>query len=295
MKVIKFSEKYIDDVFQIQQKAYKPLFDKYKDTDTNPYMEGKEEILAKYTRNGTCGYVFIENEIPVGAVRIIVRGDVCKVSALAVLPEYQNRGIAQTALKEIEKIHSGCNCWILDTILQEKGNCHLYEKLGYIRIGAPKKINDNLTLVDYKKIKNLEIRKITENDYTNVCALYNNELNIKITQPKFNARVKYILENNNHNIFVAAYSGKVVGFITFEKAMAIECDYVKINGIAVNENYQGQGIGSQLISRAETYAKEHNIDLIILNSSIQKEQTHRFYEKLGYVKSSYCFRRNLEE
>lgn len=151
MEVIKFSEEYINEVFDIQRAAYKPLFDKYRDEETNPYMETKEEVLQKYTKPGTQGYIFIENSSAVGAVRIIMRGDVCKVSALAVLPEYQNRGIAQQALKEIEKIHCNCKCWGLDTILQEKGNCHLYEKLGYSRIGEPKVINDKLTLVDYIK------------------------------------------------------------------------------------------------------------------------------------------------
>ena len=151
MIVRKFSKENIDDVFRIQQAAYKPLFEKYQDTETNPYMETREDILMKYTRAGTQGYIFVENNIIVGAVRIITRGDVCKVSALAVLPEYQNRGIAQRAMKEIEKIHVDCKCWGLDTILQEKANCHLYEKLGYSRIGEPKIINDKLTLVDYIK------------------------------------------------------------------------------------------------------------------------------------------------
>ena len=151
VEIINFRKDLIDDVFNIQQKAYKPLFDKYQDKETNPYLESKEDVLAKYIRNNTCGYVFMENGVPVGAVRILFRDNICKVSALAVLPEYQNRGIAQAALKEIEKIHVNCDCWVLDTILQEQGNCHLYEKLGYIRIGEPRKINDKLTLVDYKK------------------------------------------------------------------------------------------------------------------------------------------------
>lgn len=151
VKVIEFQKELIDAVFDIQQKAYKPLFDKYHDTNTSPYLESKKDVLEKYTRPGTYGYVFLEEGIPVGAVRIIVRGDICKVSALAVLPEYQNRGIAQAALKEIESIHSGCKCWILDTIFQEKGNCHLYEKLGYIGIGEPQAVNDDLTLINYKK------------------------------------------------------------------------------------------------------------------------------------------------
>lgn len=151
MKVIKFTDEYIDDVFDIQQKAYKPLFDKYQDKETNPYMETKEEMIAKYTRPNTYGYVFIEDDAAVGAVRISVRDDICRVSALAVLPEYQNKGIAQTALKNIENMYSGAKMWILDTIMQEKGNCHLYEKLGYVRTGAPKPINDNLILIDYVK------------------------------------------------------------------------------------------------------------------------------------------------
>lgn len=151
IEVIKFQKEFLDAVFDIQKKAYKPLFDKYHDTNTSPYLESKEEVLEKYTRPGTSGYVFIDKELPVGAVRIIARGDVCKVSALAVLPEYQNRGIAQAALKEIERLHSDCKCWILDTILQEKGNCHLYEKLGYVKIGESQAINNYLTLINYKK------------------------------------------------------------------------------------------------------------------------------------------------
>lgn len=152
IKVIEFQKELVDAVFDIQLKAYKPLFDKYHDTNTSPYLESKEEVLEKYTRPGTSGYVFLDKKIPVGAVRIIARGDVCKVSALAVLPEYQNRGIAQAALKEIESMYSGCKCWILDTILEEKGNCHLYEKLGYIKIGEPQAVNDRLTLINYKKV-----------------------------------------------------------------------------------------------------------------------------------------------
>lgn len=151
MEVVRFSEAYLDDVFLIQQKAYSPLYEKYHDEETNPYLESKELVHKKYTRPGNYGYVFLEDGLAVGAVRIIPTDDVCKVSALAVLPEYQNRGIAQTALREIEEIHSNARLWVLDTLMQEKGNCHLYEKLGYVRVGEPRVINDKLTLVDYEK------------------------------------------------------------------------------------------------------------------------------------------------
>ena len=43
------------------------------------------------------------------------------------MPEYRNKGYAQIAIREAEKIH-GVGNWSLDTILQEKGNLYLYEK-----------------------------------------------------------------------------------------------------------------------------------------------------------------------
>lgn len=151
MQVINFTPEMIDAVFDIQQKAYKPLFDKYNDPETNPCMESRETVLAKYTCPGTDGYVFIVDNRPVGSVRVIVRGDTCKISALAVLPEYQNRGIAQSAMREIEGKYAGVKKWVLDTLAKEPGNCHLYEKLGYVRTGEYKVINDRLTIVDYEK------------------------------------------------------------------------------------------------------------------------------------------------
>ena len=45
----------------------------------------------------------------------------------------------------------GKNNWMLDTILEERGNCHLYEKMGYKRTGEYKKISDIQTLVYYEK------------------------------------------------------------------------------------------------------------------------------------------------
>lgn len=152
MEITTFTPDLLNAVYDIQRKAYKPLYEKYHD-DLNPYTETKETVLAKYTRPNTTGYVFFEGENPVGACRIIETSDVCKVAAMGVLPEYQGKGIAQKAMLKIEKMHSSAKKWVLDTIMQEAGNCHLYEKLSYVRIGEPKIINENLTLVDYEKRK----------------------------------------------------------------------------------------------------------------------------------------------
>ncbi len=41
--------------------------------------------------------------------------------------------------------------WELVTILEEERNCYLYEKMGYVKTGVSKKLNENITLIFYKK------------------------------------------------------------------------------------------------------------------------------------------------
>ena len=121
MEIVEFKENDIDIVFEIQRAAYKPLYEKYHDDSSNPYMENKETILRKYMRPSAKGYLFIKDGEIVGTVRINLRPEnKCgKISALAVHPQHQGQGIAQEALLKIEKMHNDIECWVLDTILQE--------------------------------------------------------------------------------------------------------------------------------------------------------------------------------
>ena len=73
-----------------------------------------------------------------------------RISPIFIMPEYRNKGYAQQAIEEAERIH-GKRFWKLDTILQETGNCYLYEKLGYHQTGKTEQINDRMTIVFYDK------------------------------------------------------------------------------------------------------------------------------------------------
>ena len=67
------------------------------------------------------------------------------------MPELQGQGIAQKALTILESVFADARVWELETILQEKRNCHLYEKLGFRQTGECRVINDNMTIVGYEK------------------------------------------------------------------------------------------------------------------------------------------------
>jgi predicted acetyltransferase len=88
-------------------------------------MAGLEQPWTKY-------YFITAGGIKVGAIRVVDKknGSRKRISPIWIMQDYRNKGYAQQAILEAEKIY-GSDHWCLNTILQEKGNLHLYEKLGY--------------------------------------------------------------------------------------------------------------------------------------------------------------------
>ena len=59
-------------------------------------------------------------------------------------------------LLEIERLHPDIERWFLDTIKEEAGNCHLYEKIGYKKTGKSEAVNEKMTLVFYEKNRQMD-------------------------------------------------------------------------------------------------------------------------------------------
>ena len=139
-------------LWKMQINAFKSLLEKYQDFETSPGAETKEKIEDKLLQDYTFFYYIYVDEIITGAVRVVDKKDGSRkrVAPIFIMEQYRNKGIAQKVFSEIERIH-GENNWKLDTIFQEKGNCYLYEKLGYKRVGDLEKINDKMDIVYYIK------------------------------------------------------------------------------------------------------------------------------------------------
>ncbi len=153
MKLVRIGIEEAEKLWEMQVAAFQELYEKYQDTETSPAAEKIDKIQMRLNQSFTY-YYFIEVEgNTVGAIRIVdekEEGKAKRISPVFVMPEYRNKGYAQKAMQLAEEIHGSSN-WELNTILQEKGNCHLYEKMGYYRTGKTEVINDKLTLLFYKK------------------------------------------------------------------------------------------------------------------------------------------------
>ena len=136
----------------MQQKAFADLLAKYQDYDMSPATESLEKIKWKIAHTGSYYYFIRVGEETVGGIRIVDTGDGSRkrISPLYILQDHRGKGYAQAAILEAERIH-GANHWQLDTILQETGNCYLYEKMGYHQTGHQTVIKENMTIVDYEK------------------------------------------------------------------------------------------------------------------------------------------------
>ena len=153
MKLVKADKSDLETILQMQIKAFMPMLEKYRDYETSPANEKYEDILFRFNQPQTT-YYFIEVDCQkVGVIRIVDFKDEStrkRISPIFIMSEYRNKGYAQQAIAEAERLH-GAENWSLDTILQEEGNCYLYEKLGYRKTGRTEKINYRLTLVFYEK------------------------------------------------------------------------------------------------------------------------------------------------
>ena len=136
----------------MQKNAFAELLKKYRDHDMSPATETLEKIKWKLTHPGSYYYFIKVGEETVGGIRVVDLGDGSRkrISPLYILPQHRGKGYAQAAMLEAEGIH-GPEHWQLDTILQEAGNCYLYEKMGYRQTGCQRVIKENMTIVDYEK------------------------------------------------------------------------------------------------------------------------------------------------
>ncbi|MCM3163205.1 GNAT family N-acetyltransferase [Metabacillus litoralis] len=154
MKVIleKATANNAKEIFDIQVEAFMPLLDKYKDYESNPANESIEKVVSRINRPDGGFYKIVADNKLVGAICIFTNEETqFWISPMFILPTYQGKGIAQKAIQLIEDMFPQATSWELATLLEEERNCYLYEKIGYKKTGITKKINDNATLIFYKK------------------------------------------------------------------------------------------------------------------------------------------------
>ncbi|CAM3899052.1 GNAT family N-acetyltransferase [Mesobacillus thioparans] len=142
------------ELLTLQKEVFMPLYKKYNDHETSPVTQTMERFSAKFERGDYYKILFDGNLA--GSVHVYEKSPgLMRLHIINILESCQNRGIAQQVMKRLELMHPEADAWELDTILTEERNCYLYEKMGYRRTGESKEINEDMSIIRYRKESNL--------------------------------------------------------------------------------------------------------------------------------------------
>lgn len=138
----------------------------------------------------------------------------------------------------------------------------------------------------------VEIRKVTENDFEKVYPLFeqlwpNKELDKDALRIVFDRGVN----SDTDVLFCLVYYGEVIGFCAYAIVNNLwQAGYISyMYAMVVDEKYRGKGFGTMLINEAIQDSKNKGLKRLELDSGFHREKAHEFYMKLGFEKRAFLF------
>lgn len=131
------------------------------------------------------------------------------------------------------------------------------------------------------------IRNIKIEDTEAIQRICNISLGYSVSIETVMRQIQKLSEDVNHH-YVYVYEDeklqKVVGFVHAEVYESLY-SYAGLNilGLAVLPEFQGKGIGKELMHYLEVNAKNDSVSFVRLNSADYRVEAHKFYESIGYV------------
>ena len=275
-------------IHDIKYKAFLPLYEKYHDDETNPIKEPIDKTVRLINQDYT-DYLLIKYQGSiVGGIRIVHKDTgIFRISPLFILPEYQNIGIASTALELVFEKYPDAVVWRLSTILQETCNCRFYEKLGFVRNSFVNKVNDKMTLIGYEK-SCVTVRKFKNSDADEVANLVIRnfkEVNIKdYGQEAIDELVKthdaqWVLQVASYaHMYVFRHHDKIVATGSISSYWGSPTESILLTVFVLPE-YHGMGIGRKIIDTLEKDELFKRASRVEIPASITAVE---FYRKFGY-------------
>ena len=92
-----------------------------------------------------------------------------------------------------------------------------------------------------------------------------------------------VMNSDSIKIFVVEDNDNIVGAASFFILTDMICGekFAHIDDFIIDEKERGKGYGKALMCGIITYAREHTINPVKLTSSLQFQEAHEFYEKIG--------------
>jgi PhnO protein len=141
------------------------------------------------------------------------------------------------------------------------------------------------------------IREITEKDFSRVAELLHQLWPDKqMDYEELRKVVKKYIKDSNYHIYGYEDKGKLVGLVTvsFRWAVFYDGKVATIEELVVDQGFKGKGIGKELVKFVEDkIIRPGKAKGIELSSDLRRKESHIFWERLGYPKRAFEFRKKL--
>ncbi len=132
------------------------------------------------------------------------------------------------------------------------------------------------------------VRRASINDAEDITALYVQLVSDSAVSvlPK---RIAEISNDRNTALFVCEDNDRVLGTALVSLCADVMYGlqpFAVVENVIVDSSARGQGIGTVLLRHIEAFCLASDCSKIMLLSSSQREQAHRFFERFGFVGSS---------
>ena len=137
------------------------------------------------------------------------------------------------------------------------------------------------------------IRDARLNDAAKLAALAC-QLGYKTTGVEMATRLETVLKDARYKTFVAEIGGKICGMIgTVSHSSYLHNDLSgRIIALIVSNTMGRRGVGRELVAAKKDF-RRRKITRVTLTARFEREEAHRFYEKLGYARTGFRFGKNL--
>lgn len=105
-----------------------------------------------------------------------------------------------------------------------------------------------------------------------------------------------VIRREDTMIFVAEESNQLIGLATFYILPNIRHGWHRghVEDFFITDSMRGKGVGTKIFDAMKEYCREKNIKVIKLDSAIELEETHAFYEKNGGKFTEKMFRFDIK-
>jgi len=127
------------------------------------------------------------------------------------------------------------------------------------------------------------IREVVAEDASEITIL-SQQLGYSMLPQQTAQNINALKQSKHNEVFVAVYQQEVIGWVGLSYIISLtSAPLCEINGLVVEEQFRGRGVGKMLIEKAKEWSKNKGVNKLRLRCNVKRKEALLFYQKIGFI------------